>query len=154
MWDTLVVMLLLCWTKGSDDDGDDYGDDDGDGDDYDSDDYGDDDDGVHLHDLVEQLVCFLQVHLRTKTQWRCHLFFLHWAASYNIFTTLTQPFYTTEVLGRLNLHKHDCWWIECLFLTNSTKTTIFALFQCGNLGTMQMFFHVSYILYEWKANYL
>ena len=108
-------MLLLCWTKGSDDDGDDYGDDDGDGDDYDSNDYGDDDDGdvdddgdgddddgVHLHDLVEQLVCFLQVHLRTKTQWRRHLFFLHWAASYNISKTLTQPFHTREVLGRLN----------------------------------------------------
>ena len=70
------------------------GDDDGGGD-------GDDDDGVHLHDLVEQLVCFLQVHLGTKTQWRRHLFFLHWAASYNISTTLTQTFYTTEVLGLL-----------------------------------------------------
>ena len=111
-------MLLLCWTKGSEDDGDDYSDDDGhsydddrddyvddygDGDDDDGDDYvdddgddyvdddgdGDDDDGAHLHDLVEQLVCFLQVHLGTKTQWRRHLFFLHWAASYNISTTLT-----------------------------------------------------------------
>ena len=102
-------MPLLCWTKGSDDDDDDYGDDGGDGDDDDGDDYDvdddgddDDDDGVHLHDLVEQLVCFLQVHLGTKTQWRRHLFFLHWAASYNISTTLTQPFHTTEVLGRLN----------------------------------------------------